>query len=58
MKEKSLYVYNFEQAKFFINNGLKVMDIAKADKGDVYIMFVRDEECERVFGLWVSRNKA
>ena len=53
---KYIYIYNFEQAKFFINNGLQVVDIAKGDKGDVYIKFVRDEECERVFSLWMNRK--
>ena len=53
---KYIYIYNFKQAMFFINNGLNVIDIARGSKGDVYIKFMRDEECERVFSLWMDRK--
>lgn len=57
MKINYLYIYNFQQAKFFINNGLKVDEIGKGEKGDVYIRFVRDEDCESVFELWAKRDR-
>lgn len=56
MKSRYFYIYNFEQAKFFINNGLKVIDINKGDKGDVYIQFLRDDDAEKVFSLWMNRK--
>lgn len=56
MKKEFLYIYNFKQAMFFIDNGLKVVDIALGGKGDVYVKFIRDEECERVFSMWMDRG--
>lgn len=46
------YIYNFDQAKFFINMGLPVIDIKKTSRGDVYHKFVRDKESEQIFYKW------
>ncbi len=56
MNQEYLYIYNLEQAKFFINNGLKVTHIGKGTRGDIFIKFVRDEECEKVFNMWMVRK--
>lgn len=55
---KYFYIYNIEQADFFIKNGLQVNSVGKGKKNDIYLKFVRDEESEKVFSLWVqSKNK-
>lgn len=56
MKREFLYIYNLKQAMFFIRSGLKVVDISVGGKGDVYVKFIRDEECDRVFGMWMDRK--
>lgn len=53
---KYFYIYNYYQAKYFIDNGLKVIDIKKGNKGDIYHKFIRDQESEQVFMNW-KRNK-
>ena len=50
------YIYNFEQAKFFINSGLPVLDIRKAPKGDIYHKFLRDAKAEEVFQNWLNNK--
>lgn len=49
---KYFYIYNFKQAKYFIDNGLSVLEIAKGNSGDVYHKFTRDETSERIFAQW------
>ena len=55
-KIEYFYIYNFVQAKFFINNGLKVIEIGKGSKGDIYHKFIRDEKSEKVFYEWKRRK--
>lgn len=50
------YIYNLEQAKFFIDSGLRVIDIRIGSRGHVYHKFVRDNEAEFVFKLWNTRT--
>lgn len=49
---KYFYIYNFAQTKFFIDNGLRIIDIGKGSKQDIYHKFIRDEESEKVFMKW------
>jgi len=50
------YIYNYKQAKYFIDNGLKVIDINIGNKNDIYHKFVRDETSEKVFMDWKKRK--
>lgn len=49
------YIYNLEQAKFFIDSGLHVLEINIGSRGHVYHKFKRDEESEKVFAAWVAK---
>lgn len=51
------YVYNIQQARFFIKNGLVPTDVGIGTKREVFIKFVRNQEAEDVFTKWVNRNK-
>ena len=53
---KYFYIYNYKQAKFFIDNGLTVIDIDKGKKNDIYHKFIRDEKSEKIFMEW-KKNK-
>lgn len=54
---KYFYVYNLEQANFFIKEGVKVERVGKGTKGDFYTKFIRNSLSESVFSKWVSNNK-
>lgn len=55
MKQRYFYIYNFEQTRFFIKNGLEPIYIGTGKKGDTYHQFVRDDKSEKVFSLWCNR---
>lgn len=54
---KYFYIYNFEQAQFFIKNGLEVLEIGRGKRGDVYHKFLRDDKANKVFDKWVRYIK-
>lgn len=54
--KKDFYIYNLEQARFFIFNGAKVLDVGKGNKNDIYIKFARNNENEHIFELWCNRK--
>ena len=49
------YIYNIEQANFFIKEGLSVVEVGIGKKKDVYIKFVRNYVSELVFTKWTNR---
>lgn len=53
---KYFYIYNYIQAKYFIDNGLQIVDIGKGSKGDIYHKFVKNEQSEKVFFEWKRRK--
>lgn len=53
---KYFYIYNFTQTKFFIDNGLQIIDIGKGSKGDIYHKFVRDSKSEEIFFKWKQQK--
>ena len=53
---KYFYIYNYRQAKYFIDNGLKVIDINTGKKNDIYHKFLRDKIAEKVFMDWKKRK--
>ena len=55
--KKYFYIYNFEQAKFFIDSGLKLLEIGKGTYGDIYHKFERNEVSENVFTLWNEKPR-
>jgi hypothetical protein len=50
------YIYNPEQADYFIKNGLQVVGAGKGQLKDIYFKFIRDEQAEEVFTRWVERK--
>lgn len=50
------YIYNFEQAKYFINKGLYLVEIKKTTKGDIYHKFIRDKDSEQIFLEWKKQK--
>lgn len=50
------YIYNRHQANFFIQSGLRVVEVGKGSKGESYAKFIRDEEAEKVFAEWIKKK--
>lgn len=48
----NFYIYNFDQARYFINRGLPLLEIGRGSRGDVYFSFARDDLAENVFMDW------
>lgn len=57
MNKDFFYIYNFKQAKFFIDNGLSPIEIKKSNQGKVYQKFIRNIESEFIFNKWCKRSK-
>lgn len=57
MKEKDFFIYNPEQARFFIEHGLVPVFIGQGNKGDTFLQFKRNDEAEKVFTLWCNKYK-
>jgi hypothetical protein len=57
MMDKFFYIYNPDQADYFIKNGLLVIGAGKGKFNDFYYKFVRDEQAEEVFKKWVERKQ-
>jgi hypothetical protein len=57
INNKYFFIYNFKQAKYFIDNGLEVLSIGKGNKGDIYHKFLRDEKAEELFLEWAKQSK-
>lgn len=55
--EKCFYIYNPTQANFFYQNGVKIIEIGKGKKDDVYVKFTRDDASEKVFSEWIEKKK-
>lgn len=49
---KYYYIYNFGQAKYIINNGIKIVDIGTGNKNDIFFKFNRDKKTEDIVNLW------
>lgn len=58
MIKNFFYIYNFKQAKFFIDNDLSPIEIKKSNQGKVYQKFIRNKDSELVFDKWCKRNKS
>ena len=54
--DKFFYIYNPEQALYFIQNGASLMNIGKGSKGDTYYQFPRDDRHEVLFMDWKKRK--
>lgn len=55
--EKYFYIYNPTQANFFFQNGVKISEIGKGKKDDVYVKFIRDDASEKVFTEWIENKR-
>ena len=47
------YVYSAEQANFYLQNGIKPLEIGRGSKGDVYIVF-NYEEHKKMLPKWIE----
>ncbi len=54
--DKFFYIYNPEQALYFIQNGALLINIGKGSKGDTYYKFPRDDRHEALFMDWKKRK--
>lgn len=53
---KPFYIYNIEQANFFMLNGIVAIGTGFGKQGDLYIKFPRDFKSEEVFDRWCTLN--
>ena len=51
---KLFYIYNPEQADFFIKNGATVLGAGKGKFNDVYVKFARTKKEEEIFNKWAE----
>ena len=52
-----IYIYNLEQAYFYIREGVKPVYIDKNDKtGNIYFQFIR-EETRTPYDKWLKNSK-
>lgn len=52
-----IYIYNFEQAYFYIENGVRPLSIDKHNKtGNIYFKFNK-ETTRKVYDTWVTRDR-
>lgn len=49
---KDLYIYDLNQATFYIQHGLTPVAIAKGKYGDVYVRFKHTDELDQVWQKW------
>lgn len=59
MKMKEfIYIYNLQQANFYLQNGVIPVEIAKSElNGRTYAKFKRSET-KQIFDKWCLRNKS
>lgn len=58
MRDKYLYCYNLEQARFFKSVGVKEVDTDYSPiNKKVYVKFERGDELEKAFQLWFEKCK-
>lgn len=52
------YIYNFEQAYFYIENGIRPVEHPRVHKvtGKIFFAFSK-EETEDIYTRWINRNK-
>lgn len=56
LEKKYIYIYNSEQAKFYINEcGLKILDLGTGNKGDAFIKFENNDDYKIAFDKWCNR---
>lgn len=50
------YIYNIQQARFFLNKGLIPIDIGIGNRKEVFLKFIRDQKSEEIFFEWSNRK--
>lgn len=50
------YIYNLEQANFFIKEGVSVVEVGRGKKNDFYIKFLRNSLSNLVFDKWINNK--
>jgi len=58
MDNNNAYIYNFEQAYFYIENGIRPCEHPRVHKGTGNIFFTfSKKETEKVYEEWINRKK-
>lgn len=58
MNKDFAYIYNSEQAKFYVNEcGLKIIDLGTGNKGDAFIKFQINNDYVVAFDKWCKMMK-
>lgn len=52
------YIYDKEQYNFYIALGLPVVEVGIGYKGDVYVKFKADGQCQEAFNKWKAFKKS
>jgi hypothetical protein len=57
MRANLFYCYNYQQSNFILQHGIAPVEIGRGNKGDIYVVFPRNEKFEEVFTKWIERGK-
>ena len=49
------YIYNFNQANFYMQSGIKPFEVGIGKKGEPYIKFKNTIELQAAFTKWMNR---
>lgn len=55
-RSKDFYIYNLEQANFFLQKGLVPIEVGLGTMKTMFVRFRRDDEAERVFTQWCNKS--
>jgi hypothetical protein len=50
------YIYNMDQANFYLENGQVPVEFGVGAKNDIYVKFKDSKELQNTFHEWVSRK--
>lgn len=57
MVKEFRYIYNMEQANFYLQNGLTPIGVGIGGKNEVFLKFIDGEVLQTVFKKWCARKQ-
>ena len=57
MRDNKIYIYNKEQALFYINSNLELLDIGVHNRTNKPFWVFRYDQHKKIFGKWINKNK-
>ena len=57
MRDNKVYIYNKDQALFYMKSNLELLDIGVHNKTNKPFWVFRYDEHKKIFGKWINRNK-